>query len=128
MNHGICYLAAPFSHPDLEVRQRRHEAVCRAAAELIRAGRTVFSPISHSYGISRYGLPLNWEFWQRLDLKYLEFCDEVIVLKIPGWQESVGVQAEIAAAQAMGKPVTFMEPIGKANHISTTHQGNTLKV
>jgi len=37
-------------------------------------------------------------------------CGEVVVLKLSGWQESIGVQAEIAAARALGKPVTFLEP------------------
>jgi hypothetical protein len=127
MKNGICYLAAPFSHPDSETRQWRHEAVCRAAAELIRAGRTVFSPISHSYVISRYGLPLDWEFWRRHDLKYLGLCDEVIVLTLPGWCESIGIQAEIAAARAMGKRVTFMEPVTRSNDISVSGQADTAK-
>jgi hypothetical protein len=30
------------------------------------------------------------------------------VLKLDGWQQSHEVQAEIAAARALGKPVTFL--------------------
>ena len=49
----MIYLASPFSHPDAGVRQQRFEAACRAAAALIRQGKTVFAPIAHSYGILR---------------------------------------------------------------------------
>ncbi len=128
MSNHTYYLAAPFSHPDSEVRKWRFEATCRAAAELIRTGRTVFSPISHTYGICRYGLPLDWQFWQRHDLKFLDMCDEIVVLKLPEWEQSIGVQAEIAAARALGKPVTFMEPATKAIPISMAHRTNAAKV
>ena len=108
----MIYLAAPYTSSDPAVCEARFEAACRAAAELIRQGNRVFSPISHSHAICRYGLPLNWEFWQRIDLEFLSQCSEVAVLKLPGWAQSVGVQAEIAAARAMGKPVTFLEMTG----------------
>jgi hypothetical protein len=124
MSNRIYYLAAPFSHPDPEVRKWRFEATCRAAAELIRAGRSVFSPISHTYGICRYGLPLDWRFWQRHDLKFLDMCDELLVLQLPSWEQSIGVQAEIVAARAMGKPVTFMEPVEETNLTPAAHMAN----
>ena len=110
----MIYLASPYSHPEEEVRQRRFDAACRAAATLIRQGRTVFSPIAHSVAICRYGVPLDWRFWQRHDRCYLEACDEVVVLMLDGWGESVGVQAEIAIARDLGKPVTFLSVNGQA--------------
>jgi hypothetical protein len=117
----MIYLGSPYSHPDPAVRQKRFEAACRAAAELIRRGTTVFSPIVYSHMVCRYGVPLDWRFWERHDRQFIEVCDEVVVLMFPGWQESVGVKAEIEIARALGKPVTFMEPTrlqvrGKAVH------------
>ena len=47
----IIYLAAPYSHPDPGVRERRFRAINRAAAALIAEGRIVFSPISMSHPI-----------------------------------------------------------------------------
>ena len=108
----LIYICCPYTSSDPAVCEARFEAACRAAAELIRQGRSVFSPISHSHAICRYGLPLNWQFWQRIDLEFLEMCSEVVVLKLPSWEKSGGVQAEIAAARAMGKPVTFLEMTG----------------
>ncbi|MCX7428986.1 MAG: DUF1937 family protein [Planctomycetia bacterium] len=98
----MIYLASPYSHRDAGVRQERFEAACRTAAVLIRQGKTVFSPIAHSHAICRHGVPLDWRFWQRHDRRYLDVCDEVVVLMLDGWRESVGVQAEIAIARGRG--------------------------
>ena len=111
MANTLLYIASPYSHEDPAVRQARFEAACRMTAELIRQGKPAYSPVVHSHPLCHYGLPLCWDFWQRHDLRFLEMCSEVVVLKLPQWEKSVGVNAEIAAARAMGKPVTFMEPM-----------------
>ena len=113
----MIYLCSPYTHVDAEVRQRRFEAACRAAAELIRMGKTVFSPIAHSHAICRYGLPVDWRYWEPHGRRFLETCDEVVVLTLNGWQTSVGVQAEIAIARELGKPVTFLDPARKCEQI-----------
>jgi hypothetical protein len=113
----LIYLCSPYTHPDIAVRQARFESACRAAAELIQQGKTIFSPIAHSHFICRYGLPLDWEFWQQHDRRYLEVCDEMVVLMIPGWQESVGVQAEIAIARELGKPVSYLDTASQVEQI-----------
>jgi nucleoside 2-deoxyribosyltransferase len=107
MNH-LVYLASPYSHPVTAVRQQRFEAACRAAAALIRHGHIVFSPIVHSHSMARHGLPLDWNFWERHDRRFLAACDELWVLPLDGWQHSRGVQAEIDIALALGKPVHFV--------------------
>jgi nucleoside 2-deoxyribosyltransferase len=106
----VIYVASPYTHPDPAVREQRFDAACRAAAALIGRGNTVFSPVAHSHPLCRFGLPGDWQFWQRQDLALLAACDEAVVLKLDGWQQSRGVQAEIAAAKALGKPVRFLEP------------------
>jgi nucleoside 2-deoxyribosyltransferase len=104
----MIYLASPYSHDSHFVRQHRFEAACRAAAALLKAGVAVFSPIAHSHPICRFGLPSDWRFWARLDREYLERCDVLAVLTIHGWQESVGVQAEIKLAGELGIPVVYV--------------------
>jgi hypothetical protein len=101
----MIYLASPYSHPDPAVRQKRFEAACRAAAALLRAGVSVFSPIAHSHPIAQHGVPGTWEFWQQIDREYLLHCRAVVVLRLPGWVTSVGVQAEIDLARRWGIPV-----------------------
>ena len=111
----MIYLCSPYNHDQAVVRQARFEAACRAAAELIRQGKTTFCPVSHSHGIAHYGLPVGWPFWEKHDRRYLEACDEVVVLMLDGWPESVGVQAEIEIARSLGKPVSYLEPVAEEN-------------
>ena len=63
----MIYLASPYSHAKRKVRERRFEMACRATARLIHAGQPAFSPIVHSHPLVRFGLPTDWEFWQRCD-------------------------------------------------------------
>jgi nucleoside 2-deoxyribosyltransferase len=102
------YLALPYSHPDPRVRADRFEAANRAAAALMRAGYSVFSPISHSHPISVYGVPGDWTRWELLDRRMLRQCDEAVVLTLDGWRESRGVQAELAMAAALNLPVRHL--------------------
>ena len=111
----LLYLCSPYSNPDPSVRQARFDAACRAAADLIREGKIIFSPVAHSHALCQYDLPLDWEFWQQLDRRFLEACDEVVVLILDGWRESVGIQAEMAIAHALGKPVSFLSVGGDSS-------------
>lgn len=107
----LIYLASPYSHPDPAVRQMRFEKVCEVAAEMMRDVFLVFSPIAHTHPIAvsgTEGLPKGWEFWERYDRRFLKSCDKLVVLKIDGWQESKGVQAEIKIAQEMSLPVEYI--------------------
>jgi len=106
----MIYLASPYTHPDPAVREARFQAACRQAAEMLRCGIAVFSPIAHTHSIAAYGLPLDWSFWREYDRAFLEMCSEVWVLTLDGWRESEGVQAEMAMARELGKPVVLVEP------------------
>ena len=103
------YLASPYSDPEPAIRQERFDAVCRMAAELMRDGQLVFSPIAHSHPLTQFGLPLDWEFWERCDRHHLAHCTELVVLMLPGWTLSRGVLAEITIARELGKPIRYLE-------------------
>lgn len=99
----MIYLSIPYSGQEyLSFR-----VSCAVAAELMRRGHVVFSPIAHSHVIAEYGgLPHgNHEFWLRQDMEHLRLCDELWVVKLEGWQESVGVAAEIKAAVDRNIPI-----------------------
>ena len=103
----MIYLASPYSHRDPVIRDQRYLAACRATVRLLLAGQTVFSPIVHGHALVAFGLPTDWEFWARHDEQYLRRCQELIVLAIPGWDESEGVQNEIELAHKLGKVVRY---------------------
>ena len=106
----MIYLASPYSHPDEAVREQRFRAACRATAQLLASGSTVFSPIVHGHPLVEHGLPTDWSFWERFDRDHLERCDEVLVLMLDGWRESVGVAAEIEIAAGLGMHVRYIAP------------------
>lgn len=107
----LIYLASPYSHKDASVRQHRFEAVCLATGKLMCAGNHVFSPIAHSHPIAlATDLPTDFSFWDAYCRVMLSRCTKLVVIKLPGWQESVGVQAEIRMAREMGIPAEELEP------------------
>jgi hypothetical protein len=108
----LIYLACPHAHPDPAVRAQRFHAVSKAAAKLLGEGELVLSPVSHSTPISAAGdLPGGWDYWGKLDRVLLSCCHKMIVLKLDGWEESAGVNAEIKIAETLGIPVIYMEPV-----------------
>ena len=108
----VAYLASPYSHDDPDVRQRRFVEVCKAAAHLMVHERiAVFSPIAHGHSISDCADmdAMDKNFWMSQCLPFVGFADEVVVLKLDGWDESDGVRSEIEQAHLLGIPVRFME-------------------
>jgi hypothetical protein len=106
----MIYLASPYSHSNPLVSEARFDAACLATVSLVKTGRPVFAPIVMGHPLVRFGLPSAWSFWQALAQVYLQRCDELVVLQIDGWQESKGVQAEIALASTMGKRIEYLQP------------------
>jgi len=105
----LVYLASPYSHDLPSVREARFGYACEKAAELMRDGVFVLSPIAHTHPIALNGLPKGWEFWEQYDRRLLAACDEVMVLRLAGWETSKGVQAEIKIALETGMPVTYTD-------------------
>lgn len=105
----ITYLACPYSDPDPDVQQRRFEAANAAAAFYMARGEHVLSPISHTHPIALAGeLPKDWAFWKSYDTELLRCCGLLRVLRLDGWDSSVGVSAEIQIARSLGIPVEFV--------------------
>ena len=108
----LIYLAAPYSDATPEVMEQRFFAINEAVACIIKAEAiVVYSPVSHWHPIAlQCELPRGWEFWSRLDLEMINRCDELWVLKLDGWEESVGVTAEVKYARECGMPVCYVDP------------------
>ena len=99
----MIYLAAPYSHPDKAVVEERVKLVCQFAAYLMNEGMHNVSPITTGTGIFNHAtLPSTFAFWESFSYALLEVCDTLFVLELPGWEESIGVTAEIAHAKAKG--------------------------
>lgn len=106
---NVAYLACPYSHPDSKIKQQRHAIANRVVFDLMRRGILVYSPLTHNVPIDQLGIHGNWMNWKDFDHEMVSRCDRLIVLKLPGWEESKGVAAEIARANEVGIPIEWME-------------------
>jgi uncharacterized protein DUF1937 len=110
--HSVVYLACPYTHCNREVRVQRFQAATKAAASLVRQGYIVYSPITMTHPIdvvlAGNQSTLGSAYWIEFDKAIMDFCAEMVVLTIPGWDHSEGIQREIEHFKSQGKPIKFM--------------------
>lgn len=109
----IIYLAAPYTHTDIEVRFDREKAITAMAAKLMTNGYKVFSPITHGIRIARE-LPSelrdDHKFWMRQFEGNLPRLCWMIVYQLDGWQRSKGVQYEEKRMKECGRTIVYLMP------------------
>lgn len=99
----MIYVASPYSHPSAAIRVYRYREVEKYTVDLLRARSWCFSPIVHCHKMAnRHSLPFTADYWQEYNFHMLERADALHVLKLPGWEDSRGVQAEIRQWAALG--------------------------
>lgn len=110
------FLACPYGHPDPAVVEHRFDVCNRVAAAIARAGNVVFSQVSMSHPINAHLKDLDkagiGALWAPIDQAFMEAMNEIIVIDEPGWQESAGVQREIAFFRDRGQPVSLWSEAG----------------
>lgn len=105
------YLAGPYSHPDPAVREDRAIKLTEICARLMREGKVVYSPITHGHWMAeRFELPKEWEFWRLHCEAMLLGAHRLVIVTLPGWNESIGVTAEYDLALIAGIPVEYIHP------------------
>jgi hypothetical protein len=106
------YLAAPYTHPDPEVRQQRWLDATHAAAWLMQQGHRVLSPISMGHPMSVMGAGGDWGTWHAQCLAMLEATGAMCILQQDnnGWRQSIGIQAEAEHARKLGRPIWSLVP------------------
>ncbi len=109
------YLASPYSKFPYG-KDNAFAEVARLAAHLMKCDMDIFCPIAHSHPIETVAIASgDWddietgEFWLKQDFAVLKHCDELIVYKMPGWEDSLGVAEELEYAKSLGIPVTYVE-------------------
>lgn len=117
MTKPIVYLACPYSHRDMDVRLERFAASARTAAELIRRGMYVYSPITMTHPIdlvlAEKHSSMGSDYWCDFDEAFMDVCSEMIILTIDGWKESNGIKREMQYFQKQGKLVRFVTVDGR---------------
>lgn len=112
----LVYLASPFSHTSNKVMLKRRKDIDSIGAKLQCKHRNVaiFPPItiSDTYAkISKGKLGHTFDSWRKIDFYTISKCDEVWVVKMEGWDRSIGVIAEIEYAKSLKIPVKFINPL-----------------
>mgnify|MGYP000945932908 CR=1 FL=1 len=107
----VAYLACPYSHKDPRIQRKRLKQVNQTVHELLSQGIHVYSPLTHNVPINDLGFNGDWLKWSSFDHEMLSRCDRLIVLKLPGWEDSKGVKAEIEKAKELNLCIEWMEPL-----------------
>jgi hypothetical protein len=106
----LIYLAVPYTHSNEAIEERRFEIVTRVSAELAKRKISNISPITQSHLQNRMvNIPGTWDFWKNIDKIILEKCDVLVVLRLNGWDESIGVMEEMDIALNNNIPIIFLD-------------------
>ena len=99
-----------YSEQDKQLRIKRFKAVNKVAADLIKKGFAVISPISQSHPIAvQENIEGTFDTWADMDYNIISRCDMVFVFCQDGWDKSEGVMKEIAFARQNNIPVIFID-------------------
>ena len=108
----LIFLSTPYSHTDKNVKRRRYEQAAQALALLMSKEIHCVSIIVMGCAALEHSdvpMPDNYQYWGEYCEKIVRVCSEVWVIDMDGWQESIGVQGEIAEAKRQGKKVHLIE-------------------
>ncbi len=104
----MIYLAAPYSHPNENIKAERMRRFYEIDANLNKAGYFTVSPLHKVETCKQGGLADDWNFWSEYSYKLLAICDAMMVITLDGWEQSVGLQAEIEYCNKNKIPVQYI--------------------
>lgn len=102
----MIYVASPYSSPLPELEAQRFDQVRHFVHSLLNQGYVPFSPILYCRPIAiTMRLPQDAQYWLRFNMQFLRKAEGVFVLRLPGWDQSKGVQVELKQARILSIPV-----------------------
>ena len=107
----LVYLAIPYTFN----AEESFKVANKVAAELMKRGYILFSPVTHSHPISKHfnkSIQFDHDFWMEQDLPLLRICDKVIFVVIGDdgldlIENSRGCQSEKNEALKYNIPIEF---------------------
>lgn len=118
MESNVWYVASPYSGCKWGFEDA-NSSVTEFTAQLTARGIVAFSPITHGHQLSKYIPDIakdDHSFWLRTDTAFLSVCRGVVVLQIPGWDTSTGVNYEIDLFCQLGRPIVFHPYLGNVDY------------
>ena len=109
--NALIYIATPYSRYRAGITAAFGDAAA-LAAELLKRGINVYSPIVHTHPIAIHGGidPVDHGIWLPFDAVMITKADALLVAKMDGWEESFGIEHEIDEFKKAGKPIYYLEP------------------
>lgn len=107
---GIIYIGSPYMHVKSHVRRARVTACGIVAAELLMANKRVYAPLVHGYYtkvLSRVDIPESVILANCFSM--LKLSSQLMVLCLPGWEESDGLRQEREVAKTLGIPEVLID-------------------
>ncbi len=103
------YMATPYSKYEDGIEAAARDAA-KGAARLVMEGVKVFSPITHFHTIAIHGGldPMDHKIWMPAEEPFIHLAWGLIVYKLPGWEESYGIECEISSFRQWARPVEFL--------------------
>lgn len=107
----MTYVSIPYSDADPAVRRRRMVTFWKACAYLTRQGKAVLSPMTlEPMVLADPTLSTDWDDWKTYAAFLMALCSEMVIVTADGWNESSGVQGEIAMADQIGLKIVKLDP------------------
>jgi len=113
LERGYDYLASPYTDKSFANQFFRYNLVCKRAAELIKAGEIIFSPIAQYHPIAQHGLEKDFKSWKQINYLFLANSKRLLVYCLPGWEDSVGLLEEINWASNLNKEIKYLPYFGE---------------
>lgn len=113
MHSQLIYVAAPYGDPDPSVVAQRMQAYLTVDAILLKQGKFTVSPLAKHFGLTVSQSPSDWKYWQSYSRAMLDQCEALIVIKLNGWDHSVGVKGEIEYAHHINLPIYYVDEQGQ---------------
>lgn len=106
---SFTYLASPYSHDDPLVREKRYLAALEVVHDQFLLSHWIYSPIVHCHEMAKvFEVKKPSADWRAYNFAMLKAATRLWVLKLPGWQDSTGVQDEMLYAEALQMPIVLI--------------------
>lgn len=114
---GLLYVAGPYSaklpdgKEDKVLVQERMSIFSRCMEQLMLLNALPVSPmLMHMVRQECADLPGDWAYWRRYSETVLANCNILVVITIPGWEDSTGIKGEVRCAGQWFMPVVYITP------------------
>lgn len=113
---SVVFLGGPYWHEDPEVRSWRAVQYSKAVAAIVTGpsgeSTMVYSPVAYGHAIDGYfdDRGVSESYWRRHGIAMLRRSDQLWILKLEGWEESRGLEAELDVARRSNMEITYIEP------------------